>query len=579
MKQAGPLQCPSASNHGNADASPGGSAKPRRRVIVAALLAALAVVAAASAILALALNLSVSVENGATDLPPQPYLTVSVWNIGGSSLQASLAEIVRDIDGQPGPSHVIPVKMVPLATQMPLELRTEYRLERTDGTTLLNLDGLYQLTLTSRPEIAGLPMGIASSRAYVFSTLTSPRPYLQEGVVPLAYQKPLELRWNQPIQSLEVETNPPLKVQTRLDPARKDVSYVELVGAQPGAEYELRVVRAVAATGAWLVAPAQLRVLTPAPPEPILANVKLEDADRVVLPWDLAITSLDYEITPAVKSVANVGTGDPLVSYILLQNPKQGQEYAIRIKGAVATTGAPLIGARDLKVTTPKALMVDKFLPEQPKWGVPLADSSISLAFSEPVKDRAAAEASISLTPSVKGKFEWTAPNLVEFVPGDKFPGATDFVVQVAGGKGGVRSADGGYLYQTERFTFWTAPEKEIEVNLTQQKLTLWEGGKPAWSTLVSTGVAGAETPTGLFAVDYKMAATRMRGVNPSGLRYDLTDVPWVMSFEGDYTIHGAYWRDNYGYPQSNGCVSMSIPDAKYLYDQTPAGTPVRIHY
>lgn len=537
------------------------------------------VVAAAFSIETLMLNVSAGFTDGVTDLSPRTSVTVSVWNLGNSAIQASLTEAVRDIDGKPGPAHELQTQLVPLPNDIPLGLRSDYRVERTDGSPLLSLDGQYRLTLTTRSVIAGLVTGTTPSRGYTFSTMTSPQLYLPEGLVPLGYQKPVEFHWNQPIQSFKVEITPALKVQTWIDSNRKNVSYVELTEAKPGAEYDVRVVDAVAATGAQLVAPAHLRVLMPAPPEPILAKVKLEDGDRVLLPWDRAISGLDYDITPAVQSVASVGPGDPSISYILLQNPRQGQEYAIRIKGATATTGAPLSATRDLKVTTPKALKVDRFLPEQPKWGVLLEGSSISLEFSEPVKDRAVAEASIGITPSVQGKFVWTAPNLVQFVPTGNLPGATDFAVHVAGGKVGVRGADGGYLDQSEKFAFWTAPETEIEVNLTQQKLTLWKGGKPVWSALVSTGVAGADTPTGLFAIDYKMAATRMRGVNPSGLRYDLPDVPWVMSFKGDYTLHGAYWRDNYGYPQSNGCVSMSIPDAKFLYDRTPVGTPVRIHY
>lgn len=580
MKETGTFQTRVAGDHRNAGTALGGGAKHRTWMMVAAALATfVAIVAVAFAILASMLNVSAGIRDGTVGLSPRTTVTISVWNLGPSIIQANLTEATLDIDGKPGPARELQTQLVPLPNDIPLGLRSDYRVERTDGSPLMSFDGLYRLTLTSRSVLSEFVTGSAPDRSYTFSTLTSPKLRLPERVVPQNYQKPVELHWSEPVESFRVETVPALDVRTWVDPSREDVGYVDLVGAKPGTEYEVRVVDAVAATGAQLVAPAQLRVLTPAPPELIAAKVKLEDGDQVVIPWDRAIKGFDYDITPAVQSVASVGPSDPSISYILLQNPRQGQEYTIRIKGATATTGAPLSGTRELKVATPNPLKADKFLPEQPKWGVPLEGSSISISFSEPVKDRAATEASIKITPSVQGKFEWPAPNLVRFVPLGKLPGATDFMVQVAGGKGGVRGADGGYLDQSANFTFWTAPEKEIEVNLTQQKLTLWEGGKPVWSTLVSTGVAGAETPTGLFTVQYKMTATRMRGVNPSGLRYDLPDVPWVMPFQGDYTLHGAYWRDNYGYPQSNGCVSMPIPAAKYLYDQTPVGTPVRIHY
>jgi lipoprotein-anchoring transpeptidase ErfK/SrfK len=55
--------------------------------------------------------------------------------------------------------------------------------------------------------------------------------------------------------------------------------------------------------------------------------------------------------------------------------------------------------------------------------------------------------------------------------------------------------------------------------------------------------------------------------------------VPWVMPFMGDYTFHGAPWRQAWGVPLSNGCVSMPTANAKYVYDWTPVGTIVNIHY
>lgn len=50
-------------------------------------------------------------------------------------------------------------------------------------------------------------------------------------------------------------------------------------------------------------------------------------------------------------------------------------------------------------------------------------------------------------------------------------------------------------------------------------------------------------------------------------------------SRSGDYTIHGAPWRSQFGFPQSNGCVSLDSRVAKQVYDWTPIGTPVNIHY
>ncbi len=55
---------------------------------------------------------------------------------------------------------------------------------------------------------------------------------------------------------------------------------------------------------------------------------------------------------------------------------------------------------------------------------------------------------------------------------------------------------------------------------------------------------------------------------------YDLPNVPYVMFFYNDdvdksegFSLHGAYWHNNFGHPMSHGCVNMRIVDAKALYD------------
>jgi hypothetical protein len=55
---------------------------------------------------------------------------------------------------------------------------------------------------------------------------------------------------------------------------------------------------------------------------------------------------------------------------------------------------------------------------------------------------------------------------------------------------------------------------------------------------------------------------------------YDLPNVPYVMFFANNeipessgFSLHGAYWHDNFGHPMSHGCINMRIADAKRLYD------------
>lgn len=113
-----------------------------------------------------------------------------------------------------------------------------------------------------------------------------------------------------------------------------------------------------------------------------------------------------------------------------------------------------------------------------------------------------------------------------------------------------------------------------IEVNLSQQLLTAWQGNVPVLSTYISSGLAHTPTVTGRFSIGNKLPSQRMVGPD-----YDLPGVPYVMYFYGAYAIHGAYWHNNFGTPMSHGCVNMSVGDSAWLYNWAPMGTEVYVHY
>ena len=116
--------------------------------------------------------------------------------------------------------------------------------------------------------------------------------------------------------------------------------------------------------------------------------------------------------------------------------------------------------------------------------------------------------------------------------------------------------------------------KKWIEVNLTEQTLTAWQGDVAVMHTSISSGRANTPTVTGRFTIGNKYKAQRM-----SGPGYDLPNVPWVMYFYSAYAIHGAYWHNNFGTPMSHGCVNMRSNESQMLYEWAPAGTEVYVHY
>jgi lipoprotein-anchoring transpeptidase ErfK/SrfK len=113
-----------------------------------------------------------------------------------------------------------------------------------------------------------------------------------------------------------------------------------------------------------------------------------------------------------------------------------------------------------------------------------------------------------------------------------------------------------------------------IDVNLSAQTLTAYEGNTPVRSTLVSTGLSGTPTPTGQFRIYVKYVSTLMTGPG-----YYLPNVPYTMYFYRGYSLHGTYWHSNFGHPMSHGCVNLPTPEAEWLYSWASVGTLVNVHY
>lgn len=120
--------------------------------------------------------------------------------------------------------------------------------------------------------------------------------------------------------------------------------------------------------------------------------------------------------------------------------------------------------------------------------------------------------------------------------------------------------------------------EKHIYVDLSGQRLYAYQGNQIIFNFPVSTGKWNL-TPTGTFRIWIKLQATRMVGGSGSDY-YNLPNVPWTMYFanavvgrgEG-YSLHGAYWHNNFGHAMSHGCVNIQPDNAKLLYDWADPAT------
>ncbi len=116
-----------------------------------------------------------------------------------------------------------------------------------------------------------------------------------------------------------------------------------------------------------------------------------------------------------------------------------------------------------------------------------------------------------------------------------------------------------------------------IDVNLAEQTLAVYDNHELVFATVIASGMEPFWTRPGLFQIQQKKEAETMRDNDPSDFYY-IEDVPWTMYFDGPRALHGAFWRTRFGYPQSHGCVNLSVGDAHWLYDWANVGDFVFVH-
>ncbi len=116
--------------------------------------------------------------------------------------------------------------------------------------------------------------------------------------------------------------------------------------------------------------------------------------------------------------------------------------------------------------------------------------------------------------------------------------------------------------------------EKWVDVDLDEQVLVAYEGARPVFTTLISSGRRDPngdgqhnfETPTGSFRIQSRHITATMDGDTAGDGPYSIEDVPWVMYFQGSYALHGAFWHGYFGWRMSHGCVNLSPADARWVF-------------
>jgi hypothetical protein len=119
---------------------------------------------------------------------------------------------------------------------------------------------------------------------------------------------------------------------------------------------------------------------------------------------------------------------------------------------------------------------------------------------------------------------------------------------------------------------------KWIQVDLSDQLLVAFQGRRPVFAALVSTGKDGFETPAGNYRILSKHVSATMDGVTEADGAYSIEDVPWTMFFSDNFALHGAFWHNRFGMTKSHGCVNMSPIDAKWIFEWSEPHVPEGWH-
>jgi hypothetical protein len=151
----------------------------------------------------------------------------------------------------------------------------------------------------------------------------------------------------------------------------------------------------------------------------------------------------------------------------------------------------------------------------------------------------------------------------------------------------GVWLAEGDLIiaeYGDDPAGFAVDGKKWIDVSIRKQLLVAYEGRKPAYATLISSGISGMADPAtshatvrGVFYIHAKHVSATMDGDEATD-SYDLRDVPYIQYFHEGYALHGAFWHDDFGRPRSHGCVNLAPADAAWLFEWTDPVVPPDWH-
>ncbi|MBI5538079.1 MAG: L,D-transpeptidase [Deltaproteobacteria bacterium] len=122
--------------------------------------------------------------------------------------------------------------------------------------------------------------------------------------------------------------------------------------------------------------------------------------------------------------------------------------------------------------------------------------------------------------------------------------------------------------------------ERWVDVELATQTIVAYEGDRPVYATLVSTGKgpqgSAFATPKGVHRIWVKLIGSNMDNLEDEEASnyYSIEDVPWVQYFSNGVGLHGVFWHNDFGRVRSHGCVNLTPLDAQWFFSFTGPHVP-----
>jgi len=104
------------------------------------------------------------------------------------------------------------------------------------------------------------------------------------------------------------------------------------------------------------------------------------------------------------------------------------------------------------------------------------------------------------------------------------------------------------------------AARVEAHVDISQQKMRVYQNGKLKYVWPVSTARRGKVTPTGTWSAKWLSK-------NHKSSLYNNAPMPFSIFYSGNFAIHGTNQISRLGRPASAGCIRLHPGNAKVLFN------------